>query len=70
VTIEIEGKDVIAFVCTIDVESVREVLLRVGSNGGQIVVPKTPLPGVGWHAHCKDPEGNIFGVLEYDQSAE
>ena len=68
--IEIEGQDVIAYVCTIDVPSVREALLKVGSNGGQTIVPKTPLPGIGWHAHCKDTEGNIFGVIEYDESVE
>ena len=68
--IEVEGQDVIAYVCTIDVESIRDTSLKVGANGGQVVVPKTPLAGMGWHASCRDPEGNLFGLIEYDESVE
>ncbi|MFP3853379.1 MAG: VOC family protein [Anaerolineales bacterium] len=68
--IEVEGQDVIAYVCTIDVESVRGTSLKVGANGGQVIVPKTPLPGMGWHASCKDTEGNLFGLIEYDEAGE
>jgi predicted enzyme related to lactoylglutathione lyase len=28
-----------------------------------------PIPGVGWLAYGKDPEGNIFGVMEADSAA-
>lgn len=65
-----EGDAVIAYVCTIDVDSVSDASKRVGSNGGQIVVPRTPIPGVGWLVYCKDTEGNIFGMMESDEEAE
>jgi predicted enzyme related to lactoylglutathione lyase len=29
-----------------------------------------PVPGVGWLAYCKDPEGNIFGVMQNDPSVK
>lgn len=35
-----------------------------------MLVPKTAAPGVGWLAYCKDTEGNIFGLMENDPSAE
>lgn len=38
-------------------------------NGGQCVVPKMPVPGVGWLAYCKDTEGHIFGLMQSDPSA-
>jgi hypothetical protein len=32
-------------------------------------VPKMPVPGVGWLAYAKDPDGNIFGMMQTDASA-
>lgn len=37
--------------------------------GGQIVVPKMPIPTVGWLCYAKDPDGNIFGMTQNDPSA-
>jgi predicted enzyme related to lactoylglutathione lyase len=28
-----------------------------------------PVPGVGWLAYAKDPDGNIFGMMQNDASA-
>lgn len=67
---EVEGEAVIAFVCTVDVESIEETTRNVTLNGGKIVVPKASIPGVGWFVHCKDPEGNIFTVMQADESAQ
>jgi hypothetical protein len=41
----------------------------IEAAGGTQVVPKMPIPGVGWSARFRDPEGNIFGVYEDDPSA-
>jgi predicted enzyme related to lactoylglutathione lyase len=41
----------------------------VVTSGGQVVVPKSPVPGVGWLAHCKDTDGNVFGMLQPDAAA-
>ena len=67
---EIDGRAVIAYVCTINVESVDNTSKKVAANGGEIVVPKMPIPGVGWLVYCKDTEGNIFGIHQEDQNAK
>ena len=64
-----EMQAVNAFVCTVDVPQLDESLGRVESLGGRIVVPKMPVPGVGWLAYAKDTEGNIIGLMQPDQSA-
>lgn len=65
----IDGQAVIAYPCTIQVANIDEMLKKVDSAGGQIVLPKMPIPGVGWLFYSKDTEGNIFGVLQPDASA-
>jgi uncharacterized protein len=37
--------------------------------GGTVVLPKMPIPEVGWLAHVKDPDGHMFGFLQPDQQA-
>ncbi len=59
-----------ATVNTIDVPSVEKALQKIGSNGGKVVVPKGAVPGVGWLAYFQDPEGNTFGLMERDESAQ
>jgi len=66
---EIDGQAVIAYVCTVDVASVDDSAATAEKNGGQIVVPKMPVPGVGWLVYCKDTEGNIFGMMQADSNA-
>lgn len=65
----IDGTAVIAFVCTVDVENVDAMALKAGSLGGTVVVPKMPIPGVGWLSYIKDTEGNIVGMMQSDASA-
>lgn len=48
----------------IGVESVDEYSKKVTDLGGQIVIPKTEVQGVGWFALALDPEGNHFGIFE------
>ena len=55
---------------TIGVSSVDEVLAKIAANGGTIVMPKFPIPGIGYQAYCKDTEGNMFGIHQFDPSAE
>ena len=55
---------------TIDVTSVDDYVKKVESNGGSIVRPKMAVPGVGWMAYFKDPEGTLFGMMERDESAQ
>jgi predicted enzyme related to lactoylglutathione lyase len=54
----------------IDVPSVDECLKKVVSLGGQMCVPKTAIPGMGYFAVCMDPENNGFGLWECDTNAK
>jgi len=66
---EIDGQAVIAYVCTVDVENLDASVQAAVDNGGQIALPKMPIPGMGWLAYCKDTEGNIFGMMQGDPNA-
>ncbi len=65
----IEGTAVIAYVCTVEADSVDASVANVVAHGGHKVVQKMAIPGVGWLAYCKDTEGNIFGIMQNDPSA-
>ncbi|MDI6815755.1 MAG: VOC family protein [Actinomycetota bacterium] len=54
---------------TIDVLSLDEAIAKVIEGGGTVVAPRTTIPGVGYFAYCSDTEGNIFGMMESDESA-
>jgi predicted enzyme related to lactoylglutathione lyase len=59
-----------AFVITVDVDNLDARLVRVASaSGAEIAVPKMAVPGIGWLAYVKDPDGNIFGMMQADTSA-
>jgi len=53
----------------IGVESVDNAVGAVTKAGGKLVMPKTPIPGVGYFAYCEDTEGNMFGVMQADSGA-
>ena len=65
----IEGQPLNAFVCTLDVPSLEAYIDRVVNAGGILTVPRVAVPGVGWLAYVKDPDGNIFGMMENDRNA-
>jgi predicted enzyme related to lactoylglutathione lyase len=67
---EIDGQAVIAYVCTVDVENLDASVQTAVDSGGQIALPKMPIPGMGWLAYCKDTEGNIFGMMQGDPNAK
>ena len=66
---EIDGQAVIAYVCTVDVENLDASVQTAVNSGGQIALPKMPIPSMGWLAYCKDTEGNIFGMMQGDPNA-
>lgn len=55
---------------SIDVENIDKSIKEIESAGGKIVVPKMPVPTVGWLAYFTDPDGNIHGVYQNDPSAK
>ncbi len=54
----------------IDVPSVDEFAREIVMAGGTVLMPKTPVPQVGYMAYCTDTEGNVFGIMEMDETAE
>ena len=49
---------------TIAVASIDDAIQKIEENGGEILIPKTEIPGIGYHAYFKDTEGNILGIME------
>ena len=58
-----------AFVITVDVDALDASLSKAQGSGGMVCVPKMAIPGVGWLAYVKDPDGNIFGMMQMDAGA-
>lgn len=46
----------------VTVPDIDEAIRRVEANGGQVVVPKFEIPGVGQLGYFKDPNGFIIGL--------
>ncbi len=55
--------------CTVTVENVDEIVKRV-QNSGQILIPKTAIPYVGWITKFLDTEGNLVCAMQSDSSAK
>jgi hypothetical protein len=54
---------------TVEVESLDGAVAKVVAAGGSVMMPKEPIPGVGYQAYCLDTEGNVFGLHQADDSA-
>jgi len=54
----------------IDVSSIDEFLKKIVQAGGKALAKKTPIPGVGYSAYCKDTEGNTIGIFQSDPKAK
>lgn len=52
------------------VPSIDEYLGKVQNLGGQVVVPKMPVPGMGYFAYCVDTEKNVFAIWETNPEAK
>lgn len=59
---------IIGLECTVSVENVDDILEKVKNNGGQLLIPKTAIPYVGWIAKFLDTEDNLICVMQYDNS--
>lgn len=51
-----------------DVDDIEASLAKVRELGGE-AGEKTPVPTMGWFAHCKDSEGNAFALWQTDSDA-
>ena len=64
-----DGQIVNAYVCTADVVSLDDTLAAAMARGASEALPKMPVPGVGWLAYIKDPDGNVLGLMQRDEKA-
>lgn len=48
----------------IEVESLEQSIEAVKRNGGEVITPIFPIPGIGRYANAKDTEGNVFGMMQ------
>lgn len=55
---------------SIDVPSIDEFSNKISMEGGKVLSPKMPIPGVGYLAICEDTEGISFGIIKYDRNAK
>jgi predicted enzyme related to lactoylglutathione lyase len=60
---------VAAYVCTIAVDDLDRSREAVEAAGGSLASEKRAVPGVGWFCYARDPEGNVFGMMQEDAGA-
>jgi len=60
---------IVGWECTISVENVDDIVQKIQNSGGQILMPKTAIPYVGWIAKFLDTEGNLVCAMQSDKSA-
>jgi predicted enzyme related to lactoylglutathione lyase len=53
----------------IAVENVDQFVKKAERLGAKMLVPKMPVPNMGWFAQLKDTEGNIFAIWQSDKAA-
>jgi len=63
------GKPVGELVLSITSVKLDEAVRAVEAAGGAILRARMAIPGVGWYASFRGPDGNIFGLMEDDRNA-
>jgi predicted enzyme related to lactoylglutathione lyase len=58
-----------AVINTVSVDKWEDGARAVKDAGGSVLQEKTPVPGQGYFAYCRDTEGNVFGIFEADANA-
>ncbi len=66
----VTGDSVIAYVCTIDIDSLDDSMKKAQELGATIAMDRMPVPGIGYLAYLKDTEGNIFGMMQRDHATK
>jgi predicted enzyme related to lactoylglutathione lyase len=53
-----------AVINTSSVEDLDATLKKIEASGGKKILGPNEIPGIGLHAYCEDPDGNLFGILQ------
>jgi len=54
----------------VSVDSIDDVAARVSGLGGEVIVPRTEVPGQGWYGVVRDSEGGEIGLWETTDQAQ
>lgn len=63
------GEGVNAAIITVDVADCRASLDTAVATGATVAMDVSPVPGIGWVAYFIDPDGNLMGMMQSDESA-
>ncbi len=66
----VAGQPTIGYECTISVRSIDDTIKAVVAAGGTMALSKSTIVGVGALAFFRDPEGNVFGAIQFDKQSE
>jgi predicted enzyme related to lactoylglutathione lyase len=56
----------LGFEATMDVEDIVATIAAIEAAGGRMVTQQIYIEGVGKLVYFEDPEGNVFGAMQYD----
>ena len=65
-----EGRAINAYICTIEVADLDQILDTAQGLGASVYRPRMAIPGIGWLAYLTDTEGNTFGIMQSDPTAQ
>jgi predicted enzyme related to lactoylglutathione lyase len=60
------GGDIKGTINTIEVDDIDDAIAKVKANGGEMIMDKDVIPGVGFQAYFKDNVGIIVGLHQAD----
>jgi uncharacterized protein len=66
----VAGTRTVTFECTIAVDSIDAAERAVRAAGGTVAMERSVIVGVGTLMFFRDPDGNVFGAMQYDARAE
>ncbi len=58
------ANDLKGTVNTVEVDNIDEALQKAEANGGQVIMPKDEIPGVGLLAYVREPGGAVVGIFQ------
>lgn len=61
---------IIGLECSVSVQDIDDTIDKIKMNGGQILMPKTAIPYVGWLTKFLDTEGNLVCAIQYEATAK
>jgi predicted enzyme related to lactoylglutathione lyase len=56
-------------VLTMETDDLDGTVRRARAAGGSVLLERAPIPGVGWLAQVRDPNGVLMGIMQPDEHA-